>query len=200
MSQQSTALEKAIKLQRAWSSLAADKQTAIRAVEEEHRQRRVDVKEALHEAVRDLFRQGMTVPQVSNLISNTNYSLLYKLKGDSGAPKRTVHEVSALELEDEIVELPDVEWEFHDHIGVHGWLVSDDRKYVKFYGQKGTTFEGEWAIVEVDGEIRIFIGGNLELNNSVSPTEFEKKVTMLTGLLDGTYTGPTRVVANPYTN
>lgn len=198
MSEQSTALEKAIKLQRAWGNLAKDKQTAIRAVEEEHRQRRINVKEALHESIRDLFRQGMTVPQVSNLVSNTNYSLLYKLKGDSGAPKRSVQEVSAFELEDEVTELPDVEWEFHDHIGVHGWLVSDDRKYVKFYGQKGTTFEGEWAIAELDE--RIFVAGNIELNNSVSPTEFNKKVTMLTGLLDGTYTGPTRVEANPYTD
>lgn len=200
MSEASTALEKAIRLQRAWGNLAKDKQQAIRAVEEEHRQRRIDVKDALHESIRDLFRQGMTVPQVSNLISNTNYSLLYKLKGDSGAPKRSVQTVTALELEDEIQELPDVLWEFHDHIGVHGWLVSDDRKYVKFYGQKGTVYEDEWAIVEVDGETRIFIGGNLDLNNAVSKTEFEKKVTMLTTLLDGTYTGPTRVVANPYTD
>lgn len=200
MSEQSTALEKAIRLQRAWGNLAKDKQTAIRAVEEEHRQRRVDVKDALHESVRDLFRQGMTVPQVSNLIGNTNYSLLYKLKGDSGAPKRSVQSVTALELEDEIQELPDVEWEFHDAVAVHGWLVSDDRKYVKFYGQKGTVYEDEWAVVEVDGETRIFIGGNLDLNNAVSKTEFEKKVTMLTSLLDGTYTGPTRVVTNPYTD
>lgn len=200
MSEQSTALEKAIRLQRAWGNLAKDKQTAIRAVEEEHRQRRVDVKDALHESIRDLFRQGMTVPQVSNLINNTNYSLLYKLKGDSGAPKRSVQTVSALELEEEVQELPDVLWEFHDHIGVHGWLVSDDRQYVKFYGQKGTVYEDEWVIVEVDGETRIFIGGNLDLNNAVSKTEFEKKVAMLTGLLDGTYTGPTRVVANPYTD
>lgn len=200
MSEASTALEKAIRLQRAWGNLAKDKQQAIRAVEEEHRQRRTDVKDALHESIRDLFRQGMTVPQVSNLISNTNYSLLYKLKGDSGAPKRSVQTVTALELEDEIQELPDVLWQFHDHIGVHGWLVSDDRKYVKFYGQKGTVHEDEWAIVEVDGETRIFIGGNLDLNNAVSKTEFEKKVAMLTSLLDGTYTGPTRVVANPYTD
>lgn len=198
MTAQSMALEKAIKLQRAWGSLAADKQAAIRSVEEEHRQRRSNVKDALHEAIRDLFRQGMTVPQVSNLIANTNYSLLYKLKSDSGAPKRSVQEVSALELEEEVLELPDVEWEFHDHIGVHGWLLSDDRKYVKFYGQKGTTFEGEWVIVERDN--RMFIGGNIDLNNSMSETEFDKKVTMLTNLLDDTYTGPTRVVANPYTN
>lgn len=200
MSEQSTALEKAIKLQRAWGSLAKDKQNAFRALEEEHRQRRIDVKDALHESIRDLFRQGMTVPQVSNLISNTNYSLLYKLKGDCGAPKRSVQSVTALELEEEVQEIPDVLWEFHDHIGVHGWLLSDDRKYVKFYGQKGTVYEDEAVIVEVDGENRIFIAGNLDLNNSVSPTEFEKKVKMLTDLLDGTYTGPTRVVANPYTD
>jgi len=200
MSEQSTALEKAIRLQRAWGNLAKDKQNAFRALEEEHRQRRVDVKDALHESIRDLFRQGMTVPQVSNLVGNTNYSLLYKLKGDSGAPKRSVQSVTALELEEEIQELPDVLWEFHDHIGVHGWLVSDDRKYVKFYGQKGTVYEDEWVVVEVDGETRIFIGGNLDLNNAVSKTEFEKKVTMLTTLLDGTYTGPTRVVPNPYTD
>jgi hypothetical protein len=200
MTAASTALEKAIKLQRAWGSLAADKQAAQRALEDEHRQRRSDVKEALHEALRDLFRQGMTVPQVSNLTSNTNYSLLYKLKADSGAPKRSTPSIAIQEIEDEMAELPDVEWEFHDHIGVHGWLLSDDRKYVKFYGQKGTTFEGEWAIVEVDDESRNFIGGNLELNNAISPTEFAKKVAMLTGLLDGTYTGPTKVIANPYTD
>lgn len=196
MSNNSVALEKAIKLQRAWSNLAIDKQAAIRAVEEEHRQRRADVKEALHEAMRDLFRQGMTVPQVSNLTGNTNYSLLYKLKTDSGAPKRVVQTVTALELEDEIVELPDVEWEYSDHIGVHGWLVSDDRKYIKFYGQKGTVFEGEWAIVEA-GE-RTLVGGNVELNNSVTQNEFDKKTVMLVSLLDGTYTGPTRMVDNPY--
>lgn len=198
MSEQSTALEKAIRLQRAWGNLAKDKQQAIRAVEEEHRQRRIDVKDALHESIRDLFRQGMTVPQVSNLISNTNYSLLYKLKGDSGAPKRSVHTVSALQLEEEVVELPDVEWLFHDAVAVHGWLVSDDHKYVKFYGQKGTVYEDEWAIVEL--EDRVFVGGNLELNNSISPTEFDKKASILLGLLNGTYTGPTRIVANPYTD
>ncbi|ALY08420.1 hypothetical protein FDH66_gp31 [Arthrobacter phage Amigo] len=198
MSEQSHALEKAIKLQRTWQGLASDKRAAMSALEAEHRQRRADVKEALHEAIRDLFRQGMTVPQVSNLTNNTNYSLLYKLKADSGAPKRQVVSVSALELEDEIQELPDVDWEFHDHIGVHGWLISDDRKYVKFYGQKGTPFEGEWAIVSADE--REFVGGNIELNNAVSAAEFDKKTVMLVSLLDGTYTGPTRVIANPYTD
>ena len=198
MSETSNALEKAIKLQRTWQGLASDKRAAMSALEAEHRQRRSDVKEALHEALRDLFRQGMTVPHVSNLTGNTNYSLLYKLKGDAGAPRRQVASISALELEEETQQLPDVEWEYHDHVGVHGWLVSDDRQYVKFYGQKGTPFEGEWAIVEA-GE-RIFVGGNVDLNNSITQSEFDKKTVMLVSLLDGTYTGPTRIIANPYTD
>lgn len=87
-------------------------------------------------------------------------------------------------------------WEYHDHTGVHTWLLSEDRTLVKKYGAEGTDFEGEWFICSRDGE---FIEGNEELFDSIPKGELTRRTNMLEQLLDGTYTKATKLVENKYT-
>lgn len=87
-------------------------------------------------------------------------------------------------------------WLHHNHIGVHGWLLSEDYTEVKKYGAEGTDFEGEWFIASRDGE---FIEGNEELFRATPKGEITRRTNMLQQLLEGTYEKAIRERENKYT-
>lgn len=87
-------------------------------------------------------------------------------------------------------------WKHHDHVGVHGWLLSEDYTQVKKYGAEGTDFEGEWFIASRDGE---FVAGNEDLFHATPKGEITRRTNMLQQLLDGTYERAVRLKENPYT-
>lgn len=87
-------------------------------------------------------------------------------------------------------------WLHHNHVGVHGWLLSEDYTEVKKYGAEGTDFEGEWFIAHRDGE---FIEGNEELFHATPKGEITRRTNMLQQLLDGTYEKAIKEKENKYT-
>lgn len=87
-------------------------------------------------------------------------------------------------------------WLHHDHVGVHGWLLSEDYTQVKKYGAEGTDFEGEWFIASRDGE---FEAGNEDLFHATPKGEITRRTNMLQQLLDGTYDKAIKLKENPYT-
>lgn len=87
-------------------------------------------------------------------------------------------------------------WKYHDHVGVHGWLLSEDYTQVKKYGAEGTDFEERWFICSRDGE---FIDGDEELFEATPKGEITKRSNMLAQLLDETYTKPVKLLENKYT-
>lgn len=96
-----------------------------------------------------------------------------------------------------VLEMPSkVKWLHHNHVGVHGWLLSEDYTEVKKYGPEGTDLEGEWFICSRDGE---YIGGNEELFDSTPKGEVTRRANMLQQLLDGSYTKVIREQENKYT-
>lgn len=87
-------------------------------------------------------------------------------------------------------------WLYHNHVGVHTWLLSEDHTQVKKYGAEGTDFEGEWFICSRKGE---FLEGNEELFESTPKGEITRRSNMLEQLLEGTYTKAIKERENPYT-
>lgn len=192
MAEKLSAQERAARLQGEWNSFTADKRDALIKLEDEWRDRKISIREALYEAIRELFRSGKSVPEVSRITGNTNYTALYKLRADvtAGVPRQTAH--SATEA---AVRLDNIEWEYHDHIGTHGWLISKDRKYVKVYGSVGTPYEGEVVVATVNQNA---VDGNEALLFSFTEASFNKKVALIQSLVDGTYTKATRLADNPW--
>lgn len=188
-----TAQEKAVRLQAEWDNFSAAKRDAAAKFDEEWRNRKEQIKDALHEAVREMFREGKGVTDISRITGNTNYTILYKLRADvkAGAPRKIVK----TEVETKAVAVPELAWDYSDHIGTHGWLLSTDRNYVKVYGSTGTTFDGEYAVATKD---HTFVDGNEALLFSISARDFNKKVTLLSELLAGTYTKAVRESDNPH--
>jgi hypothetical protein len=83
----------------------------------------------------------------------------------------------------------------HDHTGVHGWLVSEDGNYVKRYGVEDTPFEDQWFVSDKDHN---FVAGDRELFDKTPKAEFIQRLTMLSDLLQGTYTGKIKLALNKY--
>lgn len=190
-----TAQEKATQLQAEWDNFAANKRDATAKFEDEWRSRKVDIKEGLHEAIREMFRDGHGVVEVSRVTGNTNYTTLYKLRADVkvGTPRKITKPVEV--SVPDAPSLVDVAWDYHDHVGTHGWLISTNNIFVKIYGSPGTPFDGEYAIATKDHE---FVEGSESLLFSISARDFSKKVTLLTELLSGTYTKAVRLSDNPH--
>lgn len=91
---------------------------------------------------------------------------------------------------------PQRKWLYHNHVGVHGWLLSEDYTEVKKYGAEGTDYEGEWFIATRDGA---FIEGNEELFDATPKGEITRRTNMLQQLLDGTYAKTIKEAVNSYT-
>jgi hypothetical protein len=90
-----------------------------------------------------------------------------------------------------------IKWDHHNHQGVVGWLLSQDRTLVKKYGAANTDFEGQWFIADRD---HTFQAGSQELFEATPKGEVTRKTNMLEALLDETYTGRVKLVDNPYTD
>ena len=198
MADKLSAQERASRLQAEWENFTANKRDATAKFEDEWRNKKARIKEALYEAIRDMFREGKGVPEVSRITGNTNYTILYKLRADvsAGVPRQINKEDVKLAAPTAAApELEAIEWEYHDHIGAHGWLLSTDRKYVKFYGAKGTPFYGEWVVATVD---QALVEGNEALLFSIPTGSFKKKVELVKSLIEGTYTKAIRLADNPF--
>ena len=130
----------------------------------------------------------MPIPEQPNLYTRNDHgTTAFAISGDSTAAEP--EKGSTLTLAPR-------KWLHHNHVGVHGWLLSEDYTQVKKYGAEGTDFEGEFFIASRDGE---FIEGNEELFHSLPKGEFTRRTNMLQQLLDGTYEKAVREKPNPYT-
>jgi hypothetical protein len=90
-----------------------------------------------------------------------------------------------------------VTWQHHNHQGVVGWLLSEDRTLSKKYGAPSTDFEGEWFIADREHN---FLAGSEELFDATPKGEVTRKIKLLESLLDETYAGRIKEVDNPYTS
>lgn len=114
-------------------------------------------------------------------------------------PSENLHSVPDLpeaEPEPEPLSIPaETRWRHHNHVGVVGWLVSEDGTLIKKYGAAQTEFEGQWFVCDQD---RNFMAGNHDLYEATPKAEIGRKLKMLTSLLDDTYTGKIKEVDNQY--
>lgn len=162
------------------------------------------------EAVKAELRKGRSAQSILRELGSKNtvwiYSLAKEVKSEGKAgPKLDGPEQSQPEAVDNTnetaeevhpeVEVDGPEWLHNDHKGVHGWLVSADRYYIKKYGQPGSPFEGEFFICDAEYN---FQTGSKELFDSVPQSEIQKRVQMLTKLLDGEYKGKIVLAPNPW--
>lgn len=169
--------------QQSWINFTADKAVAKLEFDQHwvaEKQRR---KDTLAEAIKECFRRGMSVPEVSAATGNANHTFLYQLRAEQEAGQH--REVSVVTEEDLGI---DFFWEYHNHKGVHGWLLDIDKVCCKVYGTPGTEFEGEYAIFDDSGSERKQLAGNTAFGSSISDREFSRRTTMLLELLHGEYT------------
>lgn len=168
------------------------------------------------EAVMQEMANGTPAQTILKEIQSNNtvwiYGLRRQLLAEQPIPAppnintRNEHGTTAMAIEDgkavmpqqgnTLTLAPQRKWLYHNHVGVHGWLLSEDYTEVKKYGAEGTDFEGEWFIASRDGE---FIEGNEELYHSLPKGEFTRRTNMLQQLLDGTYEKAIKERENPYT-
>lgn len=86
-------------------------------------------------------------------------------------------------------EMHDLEWQYHNHIGVLRYAMDKTRRFVKFHSVE---FDGP-TIVLTYPEMQ-YVAGDRDLLNSV---KLDKAKT-LESLLNGTYTGEVRLSPNQY--
>jgi len=111
-------------------------------------------------------------------------------------PSENLHSVPDLPEPEATLSVPaETRWRYHNHVGVVGWLISEDGTLIKKYGAAQTDFEGEWFICDQE---RNFIDGSRELFESTPKGEITRKVKLLNSLLDETYTGKIKEVDNQY--
>lgn len=137
------------------------------------RTEKAEVKHAWEREVIRAADAGMSVREITDAVPLLTSSVtIYNILNRSSV---------AMETETVAVEggLPtDVKWNYHDHLGVHRYAVSDDRKYVKFHGPH----VDDEAVVLTWPDTK-YVQGNADLKASFKAT----KVEDLLSLLDGTY-------------
>jgi len=167
------------------------------------------------EAVMQEMATGTPAQAILKEIQSNNtvwiYGLRRKLLASTPIPAppnintRNEHGTTAFAIEGDAAAEPETgttlvlaptKWLHHNHVGVHGWLLSEDYTEVKKYGAEGTDFEGEWFIASRDGE---FISGNEELFHATPKGEITRRTNMLQQLLEGTYEKAIRERENKYT-
>lgn len=168
------------------------------------------------EAVMQEMANGTPAQTILKEIQSNNtvwiYGLRRQLLANTEIPSapnintRNEHGTTAFAISDDataaqpegntLVLAPATKWLHHDHVGVHGWLLSEDYTEVKKYGAEGTDFEGEWFICSRDG---VFLSGNEELFDSIPKGEITRRTNMLQQLLDGTYEKAIKLGENKYT-
>jgi hypothetical protein len=146
----------------------------------------------------DLRAQVMAVKPIP---APTNVNSQLHIAGEGRNQLRPIereNQVEKVQAPEPEIDLSEVKWLHHNHQGVVGWLLSEDRQLVKRYGAEKTDFEGQWFVA--DRETKAYIAGSRELFDATAKGEITRKTKMLEALLDETYTGRIKEVDNPYTS
>lgn len=181
--------------QQSWDNFTSDKAMARLDFENHWKEEKQRRKDNLAEAIKACFAKGMSVAEVSAATGNANHSTLYQLRAEYKAGQ--TRQVQYITEEDLGL---DFDWQYHDHTGVHGWLIDADGEYVKVHGTPGTDWEGEYAVFDRGIEEPKQVAGNTAFGATISVKEFEKRMTMLTELLTGEYTKRIVERPNPFTS
>jgi len=193
--------EEAVEAQQQWTNYTFDKRIAQMEFEEHWRDEKQRRRDRLDETLRALFAQNYSVPDITRLTGNTNNNYLYGLRTEMKSVTHT-EDFAGVSEDDLGIEF---DWQYHNHIGVHGWLVSEiseTPEYAKTYAQPGTKYEGEYAIFKLNYEEGFeaeFVAGSKNFAQSLTSKEIERRVTMLTQLLTGVYSKAIRQAKNPFT-
>lgn len=175
------------------------------------RQDKINLQQARDEAVKAAMSgpEGRSAQSILRELGSNNTVWIYELRGQLQAAGALPEQVnvntytpSEKSEEPEPEQGPDlsgVKWLSHNHQGVIGWLISDDRTLVKRYGAEGSDFEGQWFVTDYSTK-RLLIAGSQELLDETPKGEITRKVKLLESLLDETYTGRVKLVDNPYTS
>lgn len=183
------------------------------------RQDKINLQKARDEAVMQAMSgpDGRSAQSILRDLGSNNTVWIYELRGRLQAlgvlpeqvnvntytppekiqQQQVQQQAAQLELVPEEPKLDGETWLHHNHQGVVGWLLSEDRKRVKRYGTEGSDFEGLWFIAE--RETKAYVAGSQELY-ATAKGEITRKVKLLESLLDETYTGRVKLVDNPYTS
>lgn len=183
------------------------------------RQDKIDLQKARDEAVMQAMSgpEGRSAQSILRDLGSNNTVWIYELRGRLQAlgvlpeqvnvntfipqEERQQQQVQqqAAQLEEAVAPtVTDEKWLHHNHQGVVGWLLSEDRTLVKKHGAEGSDFEGQWFIAE--RESKELVAGSQELFESTPKGEITRKANLLESLLDETYTGRVKLVDNPYTD
>ncbi len=166
--------------------------------EDTWKQKKLDTRAALDEAVKAALRTGRTAQSILKELGSSNTVWIYGLAAEvREEPLEDLGEKKAV-LEIESVpdaDLEGVAWLHHDHTGVHRWLLSEDGRYIKRYGAEDSPYEDEWFVANRDYS---FVAGNKQLYDATTRPEMGKRIAMLEKLLQGTYTGKIKLADNPW--
>lgn len=123
--------------------------------------------------IRAQIAEGANVARLMAESGVNNPVLFYSIKrGDIYVPEQ----------------VPNCEWEYHDHSGVHRYAMSPDRDYVKMHAVEG----GQVAYYRYPG--LEYVAGD---RTSVGTLD-AKRVANLISLLNGEYEGKLNLKNNPY--
>jgi hypothetical protein len=181
------------------------------------RQDKIELQKARDEAVMQAMSgpDGRSAQSILRDLGSNNTVWIYELRGRLQALGALPEQVNvntytasenvqqqqvqqqAAQLEE--TEAPtDVVWLHHNHQGVVGWLLSEDRALVKRYGAEQSDFEGQWFTAE--RESKEYVAGSQELYDATPKGEITRKANLLEALIDETHTGRVKLVDNPYTS
>ena len=182
-----------------------------RAFDEEWKTLKVELKQQFDEAVKDELRKDRSAQEVLRELGSNNTVWIYKLRSEvmaeqeAGAKKTPLKAVPSIKegdtssSEHEAIPDPDiegVEWQHHDHEGVHRWLISKDRRYIKRYGVEGTQHEGKYFIADTDNN---FVAGDKKLYEGTSKSDLLSRANMLIDLIEGNFQGKIKLSSNRWT-
>jgi len=184
------------------------------------RQDKIDLQKARDEAVMQAMSgpEGRSAQSILRDLGSNNTVWIYELRGRLQAlgvlpeqvnvntfipqaerqQQQQVQQQAAQLEEVADTTVTDEKWLHHNHQGVVGWLLSEDRALVKKHGAEGSDFEGQWFTAE--RESKELVAGSQELFESTPKGEITRKANLLESLLDETYTGRVKLVDNPYTD
>lgn len=176
------------------NALRDEIQTLEQNFEEHWKNRKIELRTQLDEAVKAELRKGKRSAQalLRELGSQNTvwmYGLAAEVKEEGPADQPKLPDIEAVPDE----EIEGVEWLHHDHTGVHRWLLSADGKYIKRYGAEGSEFDGQSFVCNRD---YAFVAGSKPLYDATSKSEMGKRVAMLEKLLSGTYSGKIKLGDN----
>lgn len=183
--------------------------------EETWRKMKADLQQARDEAVMaELAIPGRSAQGILRDLGSNNtvwiYDLRARIQADKPWPAMNMNAPTPEEgqesapsqatfvEDDDYSEYSDIVWQYHNHQGVVGWLLSGDYSLVKKYGAPKTSFEDQWFIA--DRETKEFLFGSRELFDATPKGEITRKSKLLESLLEETYTGKIKEVENVYTS